>query len=829
MRNLKVYLIVIFSICLYTVSSFGQVKIQDNSIFSSQNSYSLEFNKKLAVDSKDFDPAFFEEWLGMIMESEMIPGMTLCFLKDGNLYWRKNLGYANLEQGIPVGDSTQFLTCSISKTVVVTAAMQLYEQELFDLDDDINNYLPFEVRNPNFPDSIITFRHLMTHTSSITDDLNLLQQLSTYGYDCPISLEDFLTGYLTEGGEYYSQSNYSEIPPQQEFNYSNVGVSLLAYIVEQISGTDFETYCQYNIFQPLNMTETSFRLSNLNQDLIATPYQFEDEQLFPLPHMGFPVYPAGSMRTSSIQLARFLGMYMKNGMFNGTRILEESTIDLITTRQYPDLIMDKPIGLIWFRDFFFYDHGGSCPGALSNFGFSFSKKSGVITMINSNNPFMTEFMEFLLYYYALEYEPFTIKSISINDNDNDNVLEPFEEVELIVEVRNNMNIKEQISNVNLSLETDDPNITLEMTQSFLGDLEYLEKKENTDSPFVFVVGENNSSSNSSFDFTVVWEEESDYDLGFELFIGDADILLVNDASSFGGDFLKINYWYEFILDSLGYTHHDYSTSLYGAPTYELLSNFPVVIWYCGYDNVTSLTESDQEILSEYLDNGGKLFLTGQGISEDISESDFLMNYLHAKHISDSFTGEEWLRGKKDDPIGQGMNLQVNQGWDALYQSSMSVIEPVGGAEEIFYYSSTDSCAAVRYGNGNYKTVFFGFGFEGINNYDVRLELMDRILNYLYSTVDVEEVPTDNIISHVKVYPNPFSSQAVISFKLNEPGDVEFALFDLQGKVMQRINKINVSKGSHHFLIDGKNLSPGVYLYGIKSGEFVRSDKVIHSR
>ncbi len=56
---------------------------------------------------------------------------------------------------------------SISKTITATAVMQLWEQGLFELDDDVNDYLPFNVRNPNHPDVPITFRMLLTHTSSI--------------------------------------------------------------------------------------------------------------------------------------------------------------------------------------------------------------------------------------------------------------------------------------------------------------------------------------------------------------------------------------------------------------------------------------------------------------------------------------------------------------------------------------------------------------------------------------------------------------------------------------------------------------------------------------
>ncbi|MBU2651084.1 MAG: beta-lactamase family protein, partial [Bacteroidetes bacterium] len=322
---------------------------------------------------ESMDPGFFEAWISWIMDEAQIPGASLCFLKDGQMYWKWHNGVANLAQGNPVNDSTVFMACSISKTVIITAIMQLYEEGMFQLDDDVNEYLPFEVKNPLFPDSIITFRYLMTHLSSINDNLELLNSLITYGHDCPIPISSLLEAYLVPGGMYFTDQSYASFPPFQEHNYTNVGATLLAYLVERMTDTDFETYCQNHIFQPLGMEQTSFRLANLDQSRIATPYLQQDGTLIPTDHPGFPVYPSGALRTSAMQLAKLLGMYMQGGTYEGVTILNQNTVDLITTLQYPQVLWPEMMGLIWFFNYGFYKHGGYFPGAQSEYGFSWDR------------------------------------------------------------------------------------------------------------------------------------------------------------------------------------------------------------------------------------------------------------------------------------------------------------------------------------------------------------------------------------------------------------------------------------------------------------------------
>ena len=159
------------------------------------------------------------------METYHIPGVSACIVKEGQIRWIGAYGDANIEMGIPVDTSTLFFLASISKTVTVTPLMQLWEEGLFELEDSINEYLPFEVRNPFDTLTPITFKMLCTHTSSIRD--NWVNMPYYWTGDPPTTLEGYLFDYLHPDGNLYNQSlNYYNETPGTNSHYSNIGAAL---------------------------------------------------------------------------------------------------------------------------------------------------------------------------------------------------------------------------------------------------------------------------------------------------------------------------------------------------------------------------------------------------------------------------------------------------------------------------------------------------------------------------------------------------------------------------------------------------------------------------
>lgn len=159
---------------------------------------------------------FFDLYIKTLMKIGHKPSIAAAIIHDDEVAWSNAYGYYDIEnQKQATTEDTLYLQASVSKTVTATALMQLYDQGLFDLDDDVNEYLPFELRNPNHPDIPITIKMILSHRSSLADD-NLHWICLSYlpgdpdveGYPNP-----WLEDYLVPGGSAYSSSTWSTAKP----------------------------------------------------------------------------------------------------------------------------------------------------------------------------------------------------------------------------------------------------------------------------------------------------------------------------------------------------------------------------------------------------------------------------------------------------------------------------------------------------------------------------------------------------------------------------------------------------------------------------------------
>jgi CubicO group peptidase (beta-lactamase class C family) len=324
------------------------------------------------------------------------PGLAALVIKNGNVVWSRNYGLAQVDPAVPVTDDTLFMLASISKTITSVAVLQLWEEDgWIELDDDINDYLPFPVRNPHFPEVPITFRMLLTHTSSIQDNEGMLLGSRIYCEgDSPVSLRDFVEGRLVPGGKYYA-SSYMVAPPGTAFRYSSYGFALLGYLVECVSGVPFDQYTRENIFEPLGMNSTGWHLADLGSAPIAMPYRCNANSsdgksatvCHPLGQYGYPDYPDGLLRTSARQLARFLGAIINGGELDGTRILKASTVQAMLIPTGP--LTPWATGLGW-RTFCddngaaYWGHYGGDRGVSTAMDFRPSDGVGVIVLANGD-------------------------------------------------------------------------------------------------------------------------------------------------------------------------------------------------------------------------------------------------------------------------------------------------------------------------------------------------------------------------------------------------------------------------------------------------------------
>ena len=259
------------------------------------------------------------------------------FTKDEILY-QNAFGYSDIDSKLPYKlDSRQHIA-SISKTTIAVSLMKAQEMGLLSLDDPINNHLPFKVINPYFKNEPITIRQLARHTSS----LKYSEQMTDFrAFENPdTDLRSFIEAYVSKGGKWYSHENFHKEKPGAIGDYSNVGASLAAYIVEYKSGMPFSTFTEEYIFKPLGLKNTSFQgKTDVNYYKYLSQDNFEEVQR----EEGAGLYPAGRLSTNVKELTKFCQMVMGNGVYNRTKVLEKTSVEEMLDAQKLKNSMDDEI------------------------------------------------------------------------------------------------------------------------------------------------------------------------------------------------------------------------------------------------------------------------------------------------------------------------------------------------------------------------------------------------------------------------------------------------------------------------------------------------------
>jgi CubicO group peptidase (beta-lactamase class C family) len=180
------------------------------------------------------------------MDSSNTPGCAVSVMESGAPVYRRGYGMANLEYGIPITPASVFHVASVSKQFTAFAVSLLVADGELSWEDDIREYVP-EV--PDFGETI-TLRQLANHTSGIRDQWSLLG-MAGWRFEADV---------ITQGDvlEITSRQTALNFPVGDRYLYSNTGFTLLAVVVERVSGQTLKEFTQARIFEPLGMAGTHF-------------------------------------------------------------------------------------------------------------------------------------------------------------------------------------------------------------------------------------------------------------------------------------------------------------------------------------------------------------------------------------------------------------------------------------------------------------------------------------------------------------------------------------------------------------------------------------------
>lgn len=316
------------------------------------------------------------------MTEHDIPGLAAGIVKEGTLAWSGEYGWADIENEIPVTPETTFAIASISKTVTATALMQLVDLEALKLNEEVSKVATFPVENPRHPQNPITFRQLLTHTSSIRDAQEVYGGSYAPG-DPSISLKEFAQSYFVTSGANYSGQNFLKQAPGEEYEYSNIAYGLLGHLIEELSGESFESFTQRKIFEPLGMTSTSWHIEGLDRARLVVPYEWDEtrDAHRAIPHYGFPTFPDGGLRTTVADFSQYMIMHLAGGQYEEHTILSPAAARQMATVQFPDVDSEQGLAFALPSSGVLY-HSGGDPGVATEMVLFTDTGLGIVIFAN---------------------------------------------------------------------------------------------------------------------------------------------------------------------------------------------------------------------------------------------------------------------------------------------------------------------------------------------------------------------------------------------------------------------------------------------------------------
>jgi CubicO group peptidase (beta-lactamase class C family) len=329
-----------------------------------------------------------EQAITNLMAKYKAIGLSVAVVKDGGIVYTHSFGLKDVESKTPLSDQDIFRIASISKSFSATSIFQLIEKGKLSLSDDFSKVIGFKIRNPKFPETVITLKMVMSHTSSIND---------SEGY--------FNLDAINPDKNPNWAKCYNNYEPGKGYQYCNLNYNMIGTVIEKLSGERFDKYVKNHILDPLKLYG-GYWVGGLDANRFSTLYEYSDstKAFSPAPLaynprndeinkyvMGYstPIFsPTGGMKISATDLAKYMSMHMFQGKYEGVRIISKKSAKVMQTkiseeegyglaiRTVADLIPGKIMK----------GHTGSAYGLYSMMFFHPKEKFGIVVITNGCVP-----------------------------------------------------------------------------------------------------------------------------------------------------------------------------------------------------------------------------------------------------------------------------------------------------------------------------------------------------------------------------------------------------------------------------------------------------------
>jgi CubicO group peptidase (beta-lactamase class C family) len=298
-----------------------------------------------AQASAGIDEAELRTRVGEVLHQWPVAGLAVGVIRGGSLAWFHPYGLASIETGTPVGMDTVFRIASVTKTMTAIAVMQLWERGLVDLDAPANEYLrSWRLVPARASFRPATPRHLLTHTAGVRaarSPADLLRPVLGLGVPAGRPVPPL--------ADYYSRGLRIDVEPGIKWAYSNHGFAALGQIVEDVSGLELGTYLRERVFAPLGMDSTDLARTHRIRSRLATGYQLRGRGLVPVTDRENVPAGAGSVYSTSTDMARYAAALLGGGANEHGRVLAPATLTEMFRPHYQPDPRIPGMGLAFFR------------------------------------------------------------------------------------------------------------------------------------------------------------------------------------------------------------------------------------------------------------------------------------------------------------------------------------------------------------------------------------------------------------------------------------------------------------------------------------------------
>jgi CubicO group peptidase (beta-lactamase class C family) len=344
-----------------------------------------------AVPSQEVDPAFRASIVEKIkaevpkkLAEADVPGAAVAVVDGEKILWMETYGFTRRGGSEPVNQETLFSIQSMSKSFTALGVLMAVQDGLLDLDAPILKYLPdFTVnsRFEDFPERKMTLRHLLAHRAGFTHEAPVGGNFD----DRPHSFKEHIVSI---------SDTWLRYPVGYRYSYSNLGIDLAGYILQEAAGMPFWDCIQSKVLDPIGMSRSTMDVKKiLESENRAIGHVAPGSDVADGIPVFIPMIPAGGVYTNIRDMAEYLRFHINLGEVGGRQLLERRLVDEMHAVAFPEKHERGGYGLCLARRIvgrtYFLQHGGGGYGFITSMCMFPELKLGFVTLTNSHQNRLT--------------------------------------------------------------------------------------------------------------------------------------------------------------------------------------------------------------------------------------------------------------------------------------------------------------------------------------------------------------------------------------------------------------------------------------------------------